>query len=84
MLAEAMPSSAKAFEQIAPPVQPIAAGTPYEVPTAKSTLPRWVAAAVNFSVMLPSLSAAVHVSCDLCRTVSQDTPSLSKHAYNIS
>ncbi|DBB01294.1 TPA: hypothetical protein ACH3X3_011692 [Trebouxia sp. C0006] len=35
-LAEAIPSSAKAFEQIAPPVQPIAAGTPYEVPTAKS------------------------------------------------
>ncbi|DBA80194.1 TPA: hypothetical protein ACH3X2_007658 [Trebouxia sp. C0005] len=35
-LAEVIPSSAKAFEQVAPPVQPIAAGTPYEVPIAKS------------------------------------------------
>ena len=41
-LAEAMPPSAKAFEQMAPPVQPIAAGTPYEVPTTKSTSPRLV------------------------------------------
>ena len=39
-LAEAMPSSAKAYEQLAPPVQPIAAGTPYGVPTAKSASTR--------------------------------------------
>ena len=36
-LAEVMPSSATAYEDIAPPVKTIAEDTPYEVPTAKST-----------------------------------------------